>query len=911
MPIPYAAERGQEAATHFPDMPEPFRKLVAGTAGCSPYLAGLLRQETNWIMRLDDEGPEALFQDIMELTPETHDLAASLRQGKRRVALLSALCDLGGVWSLEQVTAALTDFAGHAVDIGLKHLLRAEITRGKLPMLTQDDLDTAGGVSILAMGKMGAGELNYSSDIDLICLFDETRFEPDDYHDARAGFVRITRRLMSLISENTKDGYVFRTDLRLRPDASVTPVCIAMETAERYYESVGRNWERAAFIKARPCAGDIKAGTAFLERLTPFIWRRHLDFAAIEDTHDMRNRIRDHKGLHSSAIEGHNVKLGRGGIREIEFLTQTRQLIAGGRDATLRARGTLNALAQLADAGWVEPDAAQGLTTQYRAWRTVEHRLQMIGDAQTHDLPKSDADFERLACFMGHTDVAVLKSDLLDRIADVTRLTDSFYAPLESDEAASQAEIQTYLEKWRSLSALRSPRSVAIFRRLFPNILQRLNAGKDPDAALSAFERFLAGLPAGVQVFSLFESNPDLVDLFVDICTSSPELAEYLSRNAQVLDAVIAGDFFSPWPGTESLTEDLAAMMARADSYEARLDLARRWQKEWHFRISVHFLRAIVPAQEASAQYAELAQAVVAALFPVVTAEFARKHGAQPGRGAAVLAMGSLGAGRLSSRSDLDLIVIYDAQDAEISEGPRSLGIRPYFARLTQALITSLSAPTSEGKLYDVDMRLRPSGQSGPVATSLQSFTSYQKTEAWVWEHLALTRARCIAGDATLCKDVEAVRALVLQQGASREKVFSELTEMRARLVAARPGTEDWNVKDGPGGSQDIELFSQSVALLSGALCHTISDQLETAAKGGHLTEADRDHLNHAYDLFRNLQMSARLLSDGALKPLHLSVDGQSVLLRETGTKSLDELHQALATCRKQAEKVINSVLTE
>ncbi len=909
MPVPYNPERGQEAAALFSQMPRSFQDLVAGTAGCSPYLAGLLAQESDWITRIEVEGAEALRSDVLTRDIASNDIAGHLRQGKRRVALLAALADLGGVWSLEQVTGTLTDYADLAVDLGLKHLLRAEIGRGKLPMLTEDDIETAGGMCVLAMGKMGAGELNYSSDIDLICLFDETRFDPDDYQDARAGFVRITRRLMSLISENTKDGYVFRTDLRLRPDASVTPVCIAMEAAERYYESVGRNWERAAYIKARPCAGDIAAGGAFLERLTPFIWRRHLDFAAIEDTHDMRTRIRDHKRLHSDAIEGHNVKLGRGGIREIEFFTQTRQLIAGGRDANLRSRETVTALGQLARAGWVEDDIAQRLSKQYRAWRAVEHRLQMIGDAQTHDLPKSDEDFARLACFMGETNSKVLKMSLAERIADVVELTDSFYAPIEAEAKPSQADIQTYLEKWRGFAALRSPRAVSIFRRLFPNILERLNSGTDPDAALSAFERFLAGLPAGVQVFSLFESNPGLVDLFVDICTASPELAEYLSRNAQVLDAVIAGDFFAPWPGVENLRHELVKMMGQADSYEARLDLARRWQKEWHFRVSVHFLRGIIPAEEASTQYADLAQAVVAALFPVVTQEFARKHGEQPGRGAAVLAMGSLGAGRLTSRSDLDLIVIYDAQDVDASDGPRPLGIRPYFARLTQALITSLSAPTSEGKLYDVDMRLRPSGQSGPVATSLQSFTAYQKTEAWVWEHLALTRARPIAGDASLCGDVDAVRREVLRQEQSRKKVFTELSEMRVRLVAARPGKEDWSVKDGSGGSQDVELFAQSVALLSGALAYDVSAQLDAGVAAGILSADQVDDLSKAYRLMRNLQISARLLTDGTLDPDQMSSGGQDVLLRETGAPDLPSLQQQVAKCRKQAKKVINSAL--
>jgi len=362
----------------------------------------LISKEAEWL-----EGalqtPEAALADVLAApqTLEDATLNAGLRQGKRRVALLAALADLGGAWSLEQVTGALTDYADAAAHAALRVAVGAQIRRGKLPGLVPEDAETGGGMTVLAMGKMGAGELNYSSDIDLICLFDEGRYDADDFQEARAGLIKATRAMAASLNDITGDGYVFRTDLRLRPDPAVTPVCVGLLAAERYYESLGRTWERAAYIKARPCAGDIGVGEGFLRTLRPFVWRRHLDFAAIQDAHDMRLAIREHKGLGGPiTLPGHNMKLGRGGIREIEFFTQTRQLIAGGRDEDLRVRGTKDGLAVLAAKGWVPQDAADSLTDHYTFHRTVEHRLQMVQDAQTHTLPQTPEGMARIAAMM-------------------------------------------------------------------------------------------------------------------------------------------------------------------------------------------------------------------------------------------------------------------------------------------------------------------------------------------------------------------------------------------------------------------------------------------------------------------------------------------------------------------------------
>ncbi|WP_297774124.1 glutamine-synthetase adenylyltransferase [uncultured Roseovarius sp.] len=912
LPHAHDPDDAEEARAALPDLVGPSSDLLAGAGGCSPFLKSLILQEADWLGGALD-APEAALETLHDALREVpaDRLPVALREAKRRVALLTGLADLGGVWPLEDVTGHLTDFADLACDLALKAALGAEIRRGKLPGMDEDDIASGAGMVVLAMGKMGAHELNYSSDIDLICLFDETRFERDVYHDARAAYVRATRKMSAMLNDRTAEGYVFRTDLRLRPDSGVTPVCMAMAAAETYYESLGRTWERAAYIKARPCAGDIEAGNRFLRTLKPFVWRKHLDFAAIEDAHNMRLAIREHKGLgRALCLEGHDMKLGRGGIREIEFFTQTRQLIAGGRDADLRVSGTVQGLARLAEKGWVPRDAADALSDHYRFHREVEHRVQMLRDTQTHLLPNSAEEFDRLAAFMGR-ETADLRADLEARLSAVHDLIEGFFCPDDQTGSTSAADLLDgeVIARWPSYPALRSARAVEIFKRLKPDILARLARTANPDEALLAFDGFLAGLPAGVQVFALFEANPQLIDLLVDIVGTAPALASHLSRNAGVFDAVIAGDFFAAWPGRTALESELKARLAVETDYERALDAARRWCKEWHFRVGVHHLRGLSDAETAAAQYADLAGSIIGGVWPLVVAQFSEKHGTPPGRGAVVLGMGSLGAARLNAGSDLDLIVIYDAGDAEGSDGRRPLSARPYYARLTQAMITALTAPMAEGRLYEVDMRLRPSGNQGPVATSWPSFKSYQQDEAWTWEHLALTRARVIAGDTGLARDVEAFRQCLIQEKGARATVLEAVAEMRARVSSAKPPAGPWDAKLGPGRLLELELIAQAGALMAGRAARDVTTGLEAGVAIGWLDDGDGAALQAAYALCWSVQMVARLISDKPLDPDKMGEGGAAFLLRETGQENLGMLQKSLETSCGRAASVIDAAL--
>ncbi len=906
-PRPFDMARAAEARSAL-GANGPAADLIAGVAGCSLYLKGLIEIDPEWLEAALAAPPEETLQKILAQAnaAEGRELGTALRLAKRRVALLVALCDCGGVWSLEEVTGALTRLADRAVSLAWEREIAAEIRRGRLP----ETAAPAGGLVVMAMGKMGAFELNYSSDIDLICLFDDTAYG-DGAMEARSALVKATRRAAALLSETTAEGYVFRTDLRLRPDPSVTPVCLSMESAERYYESLGRTWERAAHIKARPCAGDIEAGTAYLERLRPFVWRRHLDFAAIEDAHAIRQRIRDHRGLGGPiTLAGHDMKLGRGGIREIEFFTQTRQIIAGGRDPGLRVRGTVEGLGRLAAAGWIDEEVARQLSDDYRAHREVEHRLQMIADLQTHSLPDDAEGIARVAAFLDR-DLTDLEAELTDRLERVSDLTEDFFAPSAPppgegpDLSQTQAEI---VQKWRGLPALRSERALDIFDRIRPRLLRKLLASPKPDRALAHFDGFLKGLPAGVQLFSLFEANPELLDLIADIAGTTPELAAHLSRNAAVLDAVLGGQFFADWPGYDVLMGELTRALEAESDYERRLDRARSWTRDWHFRVGVHHLRGLIDGAAAGRQYADLAEVVVTALWPVVVGEFAGKHGAPPGRGAMVLGMGSLGAGHLTARSDLDLIVIYDADGADGSDGPRPLSARAYYARLTQALITALTAPTAAGRLYDVDMRLRPSGKQGPVATALSAFDRYQREEAWTWEHQALTRARPLTGAPALCDAVADIRAAVVSRPRDVTDARADTVRMRDRLAQARPGG-DWDVKSGRGRLTDIELFAATLALLSGSTDRAPAAQIAAGAGAGLLDAGAAETLAACHARLSRFQDAKRLLVEEAFVPGELGQSAEAMVLRETGCDGIAELSDRIDDWTRDSARLIDEAL--
>ncbi|HTZ68428.1 MAG TPA: bifunctional [glutamine synthetase] adenylyltransferase/[glutamine synthetase]-adenylyl-L-tyrosine phosphorylase, partial [Roseiarcus sp.] len=768
------------------------RDLLLGLADHSPYLWALVREDPDRLVRLLKRPPgdslDALVSSLASRRDEHEaEFMRALRRAKRESALLIALADIGGVWDVVAATEALTRFADAAVGAAIAFLLRSHARAGLLALDPDaPDIEKDSGVVVLALGKHGARELNYSSDVDLIVLYDPAAASIPPGTEPGPLFTRLTRGLVRLMQERTSDGYVLRVDLRLRPDPASTPVALSTLSAYDYYETVGQNWERAALIKARPAAGDRKLGERFLADLAPFIWRKYFDYAAIADIHAMKRQIHAIRGHERVVVPGHDVKLGRGGIREIEFFVQTQQLIFGGRRPQMRGARTLDMLEQLCADKWVSAEAVDDLSKAYAFLRRVEHRLQMVADEQTQRLPFERAALARFAKFCGHPRLEGFARDLTHHLTRVEKHYARLFedAPALSaasgnlvftgvtDDPATLATLSALgfqrpevaaetVRGWHfgRRAAVRSPRAREVLTELTPALLEAFAGSGDADAALSGFDEALARMPASVELMSILRSNALLRELFGDVLGSAPRLAEVIARKPHVLDAAIdparSLDFDSSFDD-ETMRARVETFVSQGQSFEDALNRTRDFAAEEMFHIGLNLLSGRLDPDRAGRAYSALAQALIGALLKRVVEDFAAEHGRVRGGRFAVVALGKLGSREMTAASDLDLILIYDfPEDAGDSDGRKRLNSGLYYARLTQRVISSLTAPTKAGRLYEVDMRLRPSGRQGPLATQLASFKLYQQDEAETWEHMALTRARFVAGDSSLGADVE------------------------------------------------------------------------------------------------------------------------------------------------------------
>ena len=879
--------------------------LLASLAESSPYLWELASREPERLLRLlranQDQRLATLLAEHGRATASSKDETQAmqlLRRMKAEAALLIALADIGGVWSVMKAARALTDLANTAVDAAARFVLAEAARAGRLTPKDKSQPQTGSGYIVLAMGKMGAFELNFSSDIDLIVLYDPA--VPALSKDAEPStlFVRLTQRLVKLLQERTADGYVFRTDLRLRPDPASTAIAISTGAAVAYYESVGQNWERAAMIKARACAGDITAGEAILNELAPFVWRKYLDFAAVADVHAMKRQINAYRGHGEIAVEGHNIKLGRGGIREIEFFAQTQQLIAGGRNPGLRDRDTLTTLDKLCEDKWIDKAACGAMKEAYCFLRTVEHRLQMVNDEQTQTLPAERADLERFARFSGfgnrdafakvllghldrvqhyyarlfektpHVDRPVLAFPAnVDDIKTLDRLSElGFHAPLEAS---------SIIRHWLSDNHryLKSEVARTHLQALLPALLEHLARTDNPNATLILFDHFLANLHGPARLLSLLRQNPELIALIVLVLGIAPRLGDTLARHPQVMDALVDPSFFGALPDEVELGRRFDAALAQSRYDEDLLERIRMFGLEYMFLIGVRILSGTVTARQAGEAFARLADAVIRAVHRAVSDNFAIAHGHMRGEETAVVALGKLGGYEMTATSDLDLILIYDFDE----KYPESSGTRPlygaqYFARLTQRLINTLTAQTNYGSLYQVDMRLRPSGRAGPLATRLDGFAAYQETEAWTWEHMALTRARVVSASPAFKLRIESVIQDILQRPRDAELTAGDVVEMRAAIAKEKGDSERWNLKYVAGGLIDIEFIAQYLQLVNAHRLPDILDSstarvLDKAWTLRVLTAEDAEILRPAVQLYHDLTQILRLCLPGTFDP--------------------------------------------
>jgi [glutamine synthetase] adenylyltransferase / [glutamine synthetase]-adenylyl-L-tyrosine phosphorylase len=880
------------------------RALIEGIVAHSPYLTRETLREQAFVVDMLRDGIDAgirrVWSDFEAVDPSgsIDAVMKGLRIAKRRAAIAVAVADIAGLWDLTEVTGAISESAERALTVSWRHALLEQIRRGKLPLDSNaDDPIIGSGLVCLAMGKFGARELNYSSDIDLIVLFDDALPAYAEHWELRQAFVNATRTMVKLMEERTADGYVFRTDLRLRPDPNSTPPAVSMTAAETYYESMGQNWERAAMIKARPVASDPESADSFLRSLRPFVWRRHLDFAAIQDVHSIKRQIAVHKKGAVIKAEGQNVKLGRGGIREIEFFAQTQQLIWGGRDARLRARGTEEALAALVQAGRVRSEVANALKLAYRFLRKVEHRIQMVDDKQTQILPDDPAELDRFAAFLGYEDPKGFRGDLAHHLHTVAyhyaRLFEEAPAlSMPSSEAGSlvftgtdndpetvatlaslgfedPGAVAETIRDWHRghTRATRSERARQLLTELTPALLEALGRMPQPDQALRRFDRFLEALPAGVQLFSLFHANPSLIDVMAEILGMAPSLASQLGREPALFEGVLTHDAMLPLPDADGLAAELERHLAAVDDYEVGLDTARRWTADRRFQVGVQIIQAHLDADHAGETFSDIADATIRSLLPLVETEFAERHGRLPDADTpaiAVLALGKYGGRELTHGSDLDLVFIYDTPLDSESDGAKPLMTSAYTIRLGQRLISALSAKTAEGALYEIDMRLRPTGNKGPVATSLEAFEKYHAEDAWTWERMALTRARTVAGPAALRSRIEQHVRSVLTEKRDPDTLLADIASMRARTAKEHRSANPWEVKHWRGGLLDLEFIAQYLQLREAhrhpeILDGNTAEAFRKLGAAGLLATEEAEFLANATRIWRNLQGLLRL----------------------------------------------------
>nr|MEA2798996.1 [glutamine synthetase] adenylyltransferase / [glutamine synthetase]-adenylyl-L-tyrosine [Phenylobacterium sp.] len=941
-----AAARAREivAESCWTDRLERAWPALAPVFGASPYLASLARRDPAGLDRLLAAEPRARLEDILVRTAAAAGLGLEaaqvrLRELKAELHLLTALADLGGVWDLDQVTGALTRFADAAVTSALAVAARGELEAGRLTRLGEAAEGPVPGWFCIAMGKQGAFELNYSSDIDVSVFFDPDRLPLAEGIEPEAFAVRLTQRLSDLMQARTAEGYVFRMDLRLRPDPASTQAAVPIPAAIEYYENVGQNWERAAFIKARPCAGDLPAAEAFLGELAGFVWRRNLDFAAIADIHSIKRQIHAHKVDERVSAKGVDLKLGRGGIREIEFYVQTQQLILGGRNPDLRSRRTLDALAALVEAGHVAPETAAELTEAYHLLRSVEHRIQMLADEQTHRLPESDADRRRVAALAGFDKLRSFDAAITRTLKGVnarygelfpseeplsSRFGSLVFTGVEDDPAtlatlkrmgfSNPGYVAKTIRSWHHghIPATATERGRELFTRLAPRLLDAAQATGSPGAAFNRFGAFFSNLSSGVQLQSLFLAQPNLFELIVQVMAFAPRLAATLARRPAAIDAMLDGAFFQ----AIDIAEDRAFMqtaVARAEGFEGAMDAVRVVHREQAFRIGVQVMSGAASAVTAGKAFADLADLCVDALAGAALAETERLAGGLAGD-VAVVALGKCGSREMSAGSDLDLMTLYRAADPGAASELKGWDAATFYGRFTQRLIAALSSQTAEGGLYDVDMQLRPSGTKGPVAVSFAAFEGYYEAEAETWELLALTRARVVwATSEAFAGAAQAAIDAALRRPRDRAATARDVREMRELMARERPPKGDWDLKLSPGGLVDIEFAAQFLQLAhaadGGPMAPNTAEALAAFREAGLAPGHPLADLERAWRLQQDLtQLLKVALEDGA-DPEGEPPAFRALLARAGGTRDFRQLQSALKTARGAARRAYEAVV--
>ncbi len=875
----------------------------------SPYLRHLIEQTTLDLNKLGSKsvGSQlAVSLSTLRSSPRvkvtTDAIMSNLRKAKSEVALLTALADLSGAWNLQQVTRSLSDFADLAIDVSLTQAMQLKFL-GKKPKIKSS-------MTCFALGKLGGNELNYSSDVDLIFFYDEMAVAGED--EASEQLSRVVHTASRILQEPTQDGYVFRVDLRLRPDPGATPPALSMAAAEVYYQSAALNWERAAYTRARACAGNIISGQDFLNRLSSWIWRRNLDFSAMRDIDALRDQILDHYDLVDFSAAGYDVKRGIGGIREIEFLMQIFQLIHGGRRPELRTANTPQGLSLLAKGDIIPANDALELTHHYNWLRMVEHRLQMQDDQQVHSLPTSKSEREDIALFCGADSLDQFENILSGRIHAVHDIYERLLGkknlavtPIQLPKIANSDAIFARWDAGR-YRALAHQRARTALEKIKPALLDSFAQAADPAAALARWDTILSQLPAGISFLEMFEANPKLLGLIAKILTVSESMGTQLSEQPHLLDVVLEQGFFAP------LNKNMAFPDQVDVDGEARLNRLSRWLAEQKFRQAVHLLSAIsTPLQVASAR-TEAMDFVAKMVLEIATAELSLRFGRVKNAQFVVLGLGAWGGATLGPNSDLDAVFVFTGSETAQSDGLQKISATHYFNKLGQRFISLMTTATQWGRMAEIDMRLRPSGTKGLLVVSTAGFRDYQEKEAWVWEHMALTRARCISSDnaglVVLISDI-------LTREREESKLRADVLAMRMDMDHHRAPQGDFDLKLALGGLVDIEFMIQYLQLKSAAkypeiLTPDMLQAIHACVTAKLLDLKDGEALAETWALFFNIRTVLLLCAEGdATAAMPKAVI--QMLMELTGQTSFAKLNQQIRQQRKNVMRIWQKIFDQ
>ncbi len=938
-----------EAATQYenllkklsPPQQEPFQTanlhdLSIAIFGNSPYLSGLIERHPQLVIDFYELGIEECVKQVFnELeTPSTSRdmLMQKLRLAKQKIALLVAMADISLQWNVAQVTLALSNFAALCLQQTLQYLTKIAIETHALAPETS-------GIFILGLGKLGAQTLNYSSDIDIIIFYDADKLAYQGKQSAQNFMSKLAQDLTSIMQERTRDGYVFRTDLRLRPDPASTPPAVTTRAAIMYYETVGQNWERAALIKANLVAGDGATAQEFMQAIAPFIWRKHLDFAAISDILSIKRQMRGHSEDETLNIFGHNIKTGRGGIREIEFFAQIHQLIWGGRHPELRLRNTVDTLEMLAQTKMTAAEDIEALIDSYYFLRHIEHRLQMIADAQTHTIPQTEAELEHLSIFAGFPDAESFRKKLLYHLKRVNKLYAAAFwqsAPLggsgslvftgvdHDPETLNTLRTMGFIEVERISSAVqdwhkghrrctRTPRSRALLTELVPDLLQALSQTIHPDTAFAQFDQFMQHLPAGIQIFSLFTSRPELLKLIAEIMGSAPAMGALLSSNPHLLDAVITGGFYEPLANESALQKELNELLEHAHDEEDALNILHSFRNEKQFQAGIQLLKKMATPAEIGFFLSQLAQIILQQVRDIMTRSFENIYGKINGD-LAIIMIGRLGSQEMTFHSDMDLIFVYHLEDEnQMSGGEKPLSPSAWFNRLAQRIVGALTAKTKHGSLYPVDTRLRPFGKDGALAVSFAAYQKYLSDSAWTFEFLALTRARITCQNSNFTENLQQLLRKQLNRPRSPARIAAAIHDMRERLAKSQPPKNDWDLKHITGGLMDMDFIWQYWVMINYGKCPEIMGQGSEASFAILANKQLIDpeilfQLRQARRLFYDLLSFLRLCNNGYLEETNASEGLKHTLADAMGKVDFMQLKTEMQAAREKVVKLVEGL---